>query len=93
MIASIGVGYRSHRPRRVEDFLHGEEKEESAGCHLSCGKTDIGIGHGGTYCDGKSMVGSLTKRTLLSSLAWLAIAVGAVVYCSNFWDKAPGLSL
>jgi Glycosyltransferase family 87 len=39
------------------------------------------------------MVGSLTKRTLLTSLPWLAIAAGAVIYCSNFWDRAPGLSL
>jgi hypothetical protein len=39
------------------------------------------------------MDGSLTRRTLLMSLPWLAIAVGAVIYCGNFWGKAPGLSL
>src|SRR5215468_1860127 len=39
------------------------------------------------------MVNSLTMSKLLTILPWFAIVVGAVVYCSNFWDKAPGLSL
>jgi hypothetical protein len=39
------------------------------------------------------MIDSLTRRKLLSTSPWLAIAAGAVVYCRNFWDRAPGLSL
>ncbi len=41
----------------------------------------------------KLMVGSLTRRKLMTTLPWLAIAVGAVLYCRNFWDEAPGLGL
>jgi hypothetical protein len=39
------------------------------------------------------MMVNSSRPKLLAILPWLGIAVGAVVYCSNFWDKAPGLSL
>jgi alpha-1,2-mannosyltransferase len=28
-----------------------------------------------------------------NALLWLAVAIGAVLYCRHYWDEAPGLSL
>jgi hypothetical protein len=43
----------------------------------------------------RSPIRSKNSRSGLrwSASFWSAIALGAVVYCRNFWDKAPGLSL
>ncbi len=33
------------------------------------------------------------NQSFLKKALWLAVAVGAVLYCRHYWDEAPGLSL